>query len=75
MLDRIERGDHGRPWRRRGTSLAAELDRKLAGDEYLGDVISWWHDSWRATAGLYVKFVQGEDDFRPGRFSDHPGNF
>jgi hypothetical protein len=36
MLEITETGDgDGRPWRRRGTSLAAELDRKLAGDEPL----------------------------------------
>jgi hypothetical protein len=48
MLAIIERGGDGRPWRR-GTSLAAELDRKLAGDEPLTDVVVWWHDSWRAS--------------------------
>ena len=32
-------GGGGRQPRRRGTSLAAELDRRLAGDEYLGDII------------------------------------
>jgi hypothetical protein len=75
MLDRIESGGDGRPWRRRGTSLAPELDRKLAGDEPLDEVIGWWISSWRAATGLYIKFVQGKEDIHPGRFSDHPSNF
>jgi hypothetical protein len=67
-------GGGGQP-RKRGTSLAVELDRKLAGDEYLGDIIDWWDDSWRARARLYVKFVGGNENIRHGNFSDHPDNF
>ena len=48
MLDMIgSSGGDGRPWRR-GTRLAPELDRRLAGDEPLDEIICWWDDSWRA---------------------------
>jgi hypothetical protein len=32
----------------RGTRLAAELDRRLKGDEPLTSVILWWHEQWQA---------------------------
>jgi hypothetical protein len=67
-------GGGGEP-RRRGTSLAAELDRRLAGDEFLGDVIDWWSNTWRARAELYMKFTHGDEAIRPDVFSDHLANF
>jgi hypothetical protein len=70
MLDRISGGDDGRPWRR-GTRLAPELDRRLAGDEPLDDIIDWWHESWRAALRLRKIFPHGDKDVQPKNFSDH----
>ena len=36
----------------RGTRLAAELDRRLKGDEPLTSVILWWHEQWQADAEI-----------------------
>jgi hypothetical protein len=32
---------------RKGSPFAAELDRKLAGDESLTDVVEWWRAAYR----------------------------
>jgi hypothetical protein len=70
MLDTISGGDDGRP-RRRGTSLAPELDRRLAGDEPLDEIIRWWHDSWRAAVRLRKVFPHGDEHVQPKNFSDN----
>jgi hypothetical protein len=62
-------GGDGRPWRR-GTKLAAELDRRLAGAEDLCDVIFWWHDAWRAAVRLALK-SRDTEDIQPWNFSDN----
>jgi len=67
-------GGDGQP-RRRGTRLATELDRRLAGDEFLGDVIDWWSNTWRASGELYMTFAYGDEAIRPSVFSDHLANF
>jgi hypothetical protein len=63
-------GDDGRP-RRRGTSLAPELDRRLAGDEPLEEAIFWWHDSWRASVRLRKVLPHGDENVQPRNFSDN----
>jgi hypothetical protein len=68
--DLIEGGGGGRPWPR-GTKLADELDRRLAGDEPLTKVINWWTDSWSATVSLHKIFPYGDKDIQPRNFSDH----
>jgi hypothetical protein len=55
--------------------LAPELDRRLASDEFLGDIIEWWSDTWRAKAGLYMTFAYGDEAIHPSNFADHLGNF
>jgi hypothetical protein len=69
MLDTIGGGD-GRPWRR-GTRLAPELDRRLAGDEPLDEIIGWWNDSWRAAIRLRKVFPHGDENVQPKNFSDN----
>jgi hypothetical protein len=61
-------GGDGRPWHR-GTRLAAELDRRLAGDEPLDEVVIWWHDEWRAALRLRKVLSHGYDDIHPKNFS------
>ena len=63
-------GGDGRP-RRRGTRLAPELDRRLAGDEPLDDIIDWWTDSWRAAIRLRKIFPHGDEHVQPKNFSDN----
>ena len=63
-------GGGGRPWPR-GTKLADELDRRLAGDEPLDEVIDWWSNSWRAAIRLRKIFPHGDKDVQPKNFSDH----
>jgi hypothetical protein len=73
MYDDFEIGGgdgDGRPWRR-GTRLAPELDRRLAGDEDLCDIIDWWHDSWRANLRLRKVDPQGDYHVQPKNFSDN----
>ena len=70
MLDTISGGGDGRPWRR-GTRLAPELDRRLAGDEPLEEAIFWWHDSWRAAVRLRKVFPHGDEHVQPKNFSDN----
>ena len=58
------------PWRR-GTRLAAELDRRLAGDESLDNVVDWWTAEWCNRARLRVEFPDGggDGDVQPVNFS------
>ena len=63
-------GGGGRPWRR-GTRLAPELDRRLAGDEPLDEVIIWWHDSWRAALRRRKVDPDGDYHAQPRNFSDN----
>jgi hypothetical protein len=68
MLDRIERGDgDGRP-ERRGTRLAAELDRRLSGDAPLSDIISWWSEEWSTAMGVQLELSGSDEDPIPGWF-------
>jgi hypothetical protein len=64
-----DRGD-GRPWPR-GTRLAPELDRRLAGDEPLDEIICWWDDSWRTAIRLRKVLPHGYEDIQPRNFSDN----
>jgi hypothetical protein len=52
-----------------GTKLAAELDRRLAGDEPLIDIIGWWTEAWRAAAGLYLVSANGDEGILSENFS------
>ena len=71
MLDMIgSSGGDGRPWRR-GTRLAPELDRRLAGDEPLDEIICWWDDSWRTAIRLRKVLPHGYEDIQPRNFSDN----
>jgi hypothetical protein len=56
---------------RRGTRLAAELDRRLAGNEPLDKIICWWDDSWRAAIRLREIFPHGDENVQPRNFSDN----
>jgi hypothetical protein len=68
-------GGGGRPERRKGTRLAPELDRRLAGDEPLDKAIEWWHDEWRGATRMHIAFAFGNeaivDGFQPVNFSDN----
>jgi hypothetical protein len=68
-------GNDGRPPRRRGTKLAPELDRRLAGDEDVGNIIGWWHDTWRETTRMHIDFSAGSkaavEALQPRNFSDN----
>ena len=65
-------GDAGGGWQPRcGTRLAAELDRRLAGDEPLDEIIEWWDDAWRAAIRLRKVFPHGDENVQPRNFSDN----
>jgi hypothetical protein len=68
-------GGDGRPRRRRGTKLAPELNRRLAGDEDLCNIIRWWHNAWRETTRMHIKFTAGSEAaveaLQPRNFSDN----
>jgi hypothetical protein len=56
---------------RRGASLAAELDRRLAGDELLSDIVLWWSEAWRTAVSLSaVSSPHGGESIRPENFSE-----
>jgi hypothetical protein len=64
-------GGGGRWPERRGTRLAPELDRKLAGDEPLNEVIHWWDEEWRAAVRLRRVLPHGDENVQPRNFSDN----
>jgi hypothetical protein len=74
----IEGGGGGgrRPERRKGTRLAPELDRRLAGDEPLDAIIGWWDDKWHSATRMLLMFAATSgnesviEEFQPGNFSD-----
>jgi hypothetical protein len=52
-----------------------ELDRRLASDEDLGDIVVWWHDTWRGTTRTHIDFSAGSEAaieaLQPENFSDN----
>jgi hypothetical protein len=52
---------------RRGTRLAAELDRRLASDEPLYGIVDWCIEAWCARVRVYLAFPNGggEGDVQP----------
>jgi hypothetical protein len=68
-------GGGGKQPRRHGTKLAPELNRRLASDEDLCNIIRWWHHAWRETTRMHIKFTAGSEAaveaLQPRNFSDN----